>query len=554
MYEELNVLSMKDSSLFTSLSYILLVVMVLVLYRSKYLTVIMMVVMGFSALLLLELYGMAHQSFNMVTIVLPTLIIILSTADVSHVFNHFCIHKENIKKNKEEGLIKLYSEIITPCFFTSATTCLGFASIYFSKIAILRTFGVFAAISAIMEFFIVMIVTAFLLGKIDLNKNISINRPFSKLSSQAVNFAIKNNKKLILFFIILIGFSIHFALTINVDTYSMGFLKDSNEVKINSKFVENNYGFYLPLEVRLITDKNNGIKDPEFLNRLDKAQIEIEKLDFASKCASITDVIKRLNQLWTDGKDSSYKICENEIQVHQLLDFYSSDPDNDLKYMTDNNYKEARLTIRIPMVSAMNMEKIKVFIQKILISSFENYKVEIEFGGYVPLYIKLLEYITWSQIVSFTTAITVIFILVGLLFMRFSALLIGLITNISPIILIMGVMGANGIRLDIATVTIAAITLGIAVDDTIHILFHYYHFRQKGIPPEPSIRKCIEIEGSPVISTSIILCSGFIILGLASIKSVVFFGILIAITMIFALLCDILILPSLISLLNKSEK
>lgn len=553
MYEELNRLSMRDSSLFTSLSYLMLIVMAFLLYRSVPLTAILTAVMGISALALLDVCGATRTSFNMVTVVLPTLMIILSTADVSHVFNHYCVMLPKIRRDREAGLTAMFAAIFVPCFFTSATTCLGFASIYFSRISVLRTFGVFAALSAMLEFFVVMITTAYLLGKMDPNRERRMERPFARVGERLAVFATRRGTLLLGIFFLCIVLAAFGVRSLQVDTYSMGFLPESNAVRQDSDRVEAVYGYYLPLEVRLITSEAGAVQEPEFLRRLSRAQERLESLPDVQKTASVTDVVKRLNLLWTDGKPESYRICETRLQARQLLDFYAGDPDNDLEYMLDRDRREARLTVRIPMVSAQGMKTIRDRVDRELQTCFSGYPVQIVFGGYVPLYIQLLEYITWSQVTSFSVAILVIFLLVGLLFRRISSLLFGLVCNVTPIAFILGFMGFAGIRLDIATVTIAAITLGIAVDDTIHILFHYYRHRDEGLPARDSILGCIRVEGSPVIATSVILCAGFAVLGLASIKSVIFFGLLIALTMVFALLCDIILLPALITGFNSKS-
>lgn len=552
MYDELNRLSLQDSGIFTSLSYVILLITLYFLFRSRHLVAITFVVMILSGLAFLNVYGFFHQSFNMVTIVLPTLIMILCIADVNHIFNRYCLHLKDIAEDKEKGLVIVIEEILSPSLFTSLTECIGFASIILAPIAVLRTFGAFAAYSAMAEYIIVWATVPYMLGLIKPTSTVKLERPFEKLSKSILDFVIPYRKPVFLFFIAVIAVSCYGVTFLDVDTYSMGFLLPSNPIRMDSDFIEKTYGNYLPLEVRLKTKRKDGILEPDFLNRLVKSQKDIETLPDASKCASITDVIMRLNQVWTDGKEESYRVSDNKLQISQLMMIYESDPDNDLVYMVDKKYTEARLTIRIPMVSAASMKKIEDRVGAILDKNFENSNTEIQFGGYVPLYIRLLEYITWSQAVSFGTALVYIFIVIGLLFMRFSALLWGLGPNVIPVIMTLGFMGIFDIRLDIATVTIASITLGIAVDDTIHELFHYYIYLGRGMKPIEAIKECLADEGPAVIVTSLILCLGFSVLGLASIKSVMYFGLLIALTMVFAFLGELFLLPSMIGYLSDT--
>lgn len=553
MYDELNRLSLRDSGVFTTISYLILLMVVYYLFRSKHHVAIIFVVMVLSGLAFIDVYGFFRQNFNMVTIILPTLIMILCIADVNHIFNRYCLSIPQIIKNKEEGLVEVFEEILAPSLFTSVTECIGFASIVFTPIAVLRTFGIFAAYSAMAEYVIVWAAVPYMLKMINPDESIKLARPFESLNKKILDFVFPKRGLVVAAIAVALIASLYGSTIIAVDTYSMGFLKADNQVRSESDSIESVYGNYLPLEVRFLTGKENGVKDPGFLRRLVAAQEEIEKDPEMSKCASMTDVVMRLNQVWTDGKPESYRICDNELQVTQLLDQYVSDPEGerDMKYMADKKYTEARLTIRIPMVSASNMKRIKDKASSILDRAFDKSGVKIIFGGYVPLYIKLLDYITWSQIWSFGSALIWIFIVIGILFMRLSALFWGIAPNVAPVIFTLGFMGVAGIKLDIATVTIASITLGIACDDTIHELFHYYIYLRKGLSSSAAIRECLDDEGPAVISTSMVLCLGFSVLGLASIKSVMYFGLLISLTMFFAFVSELFMLPAMVSYITE---
>lgn len=547
MYNELNDLSFRDGGIFTLLSYTVLVLVVFALFRSRAMTGIIVIVMALSGLAFLDVFGYFRQNINMVTMVLPTLIMILSIADVNHIFNHYCGHRDAIVKDPEAGLIGVYADVLAPSLFTSVTECIGFASICTSTIAVLRTFGVFAAFSAMTEYVIVMVATAFFLGMMKPDRVEDLAQPFEKENRRIIAFSTGHAGLLVAIFAAVILLSCVGISRLEVDTYSMDFLMKGNPVRVDSEAVEATYGNYLPLEVRLRTAQPGGVKEVDFLRRLAAAQVELDAHPDIDKSASLLDVVSRLNQLWTDGRPESYRVPDTTLQVTQLLDFYAGDPDNDLQYMTDRDYRELRLTLRIPMVSAANMKRIEGLSGAILKKHFDGSGTEVVFSGYVPLYVRLLDYITSSQVWSFGSALVYIFLMIGLLFMRFSALAWGISPNVVPIVMTLGVMGFVGVRLDVATVTIASITLGIAVDDTIHELFRYYEFLDLGLTPRASITRCLEMEGTAVICASIILALGFAILGLASIKSVIYFGLLVALTMVFAFLGELFMLPAMIT-------
>ena len=143
-------------------------------------------------------------------------------------------------------------------------------------------------------------------------------------------------------------------------------------------------------------------------------------------------------------------------------------------------------------------------------------------------------------------ALVTIFGTMALLLRRWEAIILGIVPNVFPIVMTLGMMGLLGINLDIATVTIASIALGIAVDDTIHELFLFYDPERAHLDPVESISETLIEAGPAVVSTSIIYALGFGALVFASIKSVILFGGLLAVTIVFGMLCEITILPALI--------
>lgn len=547
MYNELNELSMRDGGLFTGLSYLALLLTVHWLFRSRPMTGIILVVMGSSALAFLGAFGLFAQKINMVTMVLPTLVMILSIADVIHVYNSYLLHRGDAERDRAEGVAAALEEVIAPCFLTSLTTAIGFASLVTSHIVVLRVFGLFAAYAAMAEFVIVMICCAYLLPLIPPERARDLARPFEHTNERILDFVTGRPAAVSLVFVALLALSLAGLTRLSADTYSMGFLLEKNPVRVESDFVEATYGHYLPLEMRIRTGVPDGVRKVDLLERIRSAEVALEALPEFQKVASLTDIVMRLHQVWTDGRPESYRLPDNDLQVVQLLDFYASDPDSDLKYMTDPEYSELRLTARIPMVAASEMRRIEGIAAEVVAPLLAGSGAKFEFSGYVPLYVRLLDYITDSQVRSFGTALLLIFLVIGLLFRRVGVLFLGVAPNAVPIAMILGFMGATGIRLDIATVTIASITLGIAVDDTIHILYHYYRFRDAGSPQCEAIRKCLAMEGTAVLTTTLILVVGFAVLCLADIKSVVYFGLLTALTMIFALLCDTVMLPAMIT-------
>jgi predicted RND superfamily exporter protein len=552
MYDELNQLSIRDGAVFNTVAYVVITILVFVLYRSWTFLLMVIGAMFFSGMGFLGAYGLAGHNFNMVTVVLPTLMMILSVSDVAYVYNNFCYNSGKVREDKDKGLKFVFHEVLSPCLFTSLTNTCGFLALTASSLAVLRVFGLFAGFACMAEYVISMIVASFVLGFVKPEEGLKMRRPLEGVVNWWMQRMPRFYKPILAFFVITTIIAIYGISQLNVDTYSMGFLRESNPVRRASDYVESIYGNYLPLEIRLLTGKNGGVKTVDFFTRLDQTHKDLEAIPDVEKAASILDVVKKLNQVWSDGSEATYVVPASDIAVSQLLMQYESDPDGDIETMTDYpNYSEARLTVRVPMVSAARLREYESQVKKVLETNFSGTDISYRFGGYVPLYSRIISYVTWSQISSFALAFVFVFGAITILFRRFKALILVIAPNLYPVLMTMGVMGLVGIRLDIATVTIAAIALGIVVDDTIHELFLFYEPSRAKMKPVEAVVDALKESGPAVFSTSLIYSLGFLFMVFASVKSVVFFGVLLSFTIITALFCELTIFPAQICLLRR---
>ena len=558
MYEELNRISMTDSALFPAMAYLLLLGVLFLFIRKGSVLAAASLTIALSALFFMGFYALCGQSLNMLSAVLPTLIIIICLADVVHIFLHYQEAAPGPGRLK-----RALSEVLVPCLFTSVTTAIGFSALASSPMAILKSFGTFASMGVLFAFVISVIVCAWVLGRVEKKETAKASQPnpsdhgngpsrTDRLIERIITINVNHHTTIVLIGLLLIGTGMMGALRLTVDTYSINFLLDSNKVKQESRQMESAYGNYLPLEIRLRTGEPDGIKDPAFLTKLATLQETLDATPGFENATSLADVLKQLNRVLTENDEASYTIPATRNAVAQELLLYELDEDNDLTYLTDDAFSELRLTVKIPMVSGKAMAALLTKAEKAIYSTYGD-SITVTFGGYVPLYVKLLEYITTSQIKSFLLAFVCIFAVMAILFKTPAVVAIGIIPNMVPILLTLGFMGCAGIYLDIATVTISVIVIGIAVDDTIHFIFCYNTKRKAGASARDAVAYTLRISGKAIIITSVMLIVGYSVLLFASIKSVIFFGLLISVSMLTALLCDLFLLPSIL-LMAAGEK
>jgi len=522
MYEELNNLSARDSFIFSFFSFLLIFILLIIFIRKKYFIIFALIIIFLSLTVGMGFMFLMKGSINLVSMVIPALITIYSISDIIHIINNF---KRSYKTgNKKESIIIAIKESYLPCFLTSLTTAIGFMALYFSKIKLLRDFALFSAISIMVEYFITIILLPVMFYFMPEKEIISEERKIEiSYLDNLYTFISKNSKKVILSSIFLMIIFLCGIFLINVDTYTIKFLKKSNKVRSDSEFIEKNFGFYTPLEILLYGEKDH------FLKRENVIHISNFE-DNVLKNPNIDNVISPYRLV------PYFKTVDDITILKTLLEKDRFFKDVTLQYF-NNDYSLMRLTFTTKMLSAKEYKKIIAFIKQEA-KDLKEKGINIKFSGYLPLYVEIISYVTHSQISSFLIAFIIVFLIIMLYAREINLAIYAVIANIFPLIITLGLMGFLRIRLDVATVIIAAIALGISVDDTIHFL---YKFKK-----EKSLFKTINETGNSIIQTSLIFIIGLLVLLFSSVNSLVFFGLLIIIYFILALIGDIIILPSLI--------
>jgi len=539
MYNALNRISQTEGAVFVLLSNTLIFVLLLLLFRRVGPVILTMLAVGAASVWLFGAFIGAGRSINMVTMILPTLVLILGVADSVHILEHRAQHPQ-------ESPAKVLSFMFWPCLFTSLTTMAGFASLGTSRMAVVRDLGLYGALGVGLA-----LVATLALSALALRWPIVTPRHPAKPGTgwvaqvlrRTADLAIRSRHAVLAGTLLVVLGGAYGVSHLDVDTLSVAFLPADHPVRVDSQAMESLLGPFTPLELTVDSGKPDGLKDPAVLAAIARWQKTMEADGRVRSSVSLADVIPRLHQVWSEG---SYELPGSADQVWQLLELYEADPDNERAHLVDKAYQVARVTVAVPVLSARNYRNLTRHLLKVGRAQMPA-GVTLAASGYLPLYVKMMDYIVESQLVSFGLAFVVVFVLIGLLFKSLRMAALSVLPNVLPLFVTLGVMGLAGIRLDVATVTITAIVIGIAVDDTIHYL---YRFRTElarcaGDHAE-AVRRTSATAGRAIWATTLILCLGFSVLAGASVKSVSYFGLLTALALAVAVVGDLLVLPALL--------
>jgi hypothetical protein len=498
------------------------------------------------------LMGLTGITLNNVTSIVVPLVMALALSDTVHIFSHMDQSLLTRFKDKTMALAHVISEVRRPCFLTTLTTAIGFLSLSVSEIPPIKEFAWIASAGMVFEFFF----SFFFLPPLILfcNPLKVYQAPGSKdsltrLLQKKFYIAAKYSRWVVAAGVLIVVMALGASTQLRVETNLIEFFKKSSPVRTSLDMVESNLAGVGSLDISFKSQDLDAFKDPRYLQVVDQVQQFVSKLDGVDKAISFVNFLKDMHQSFNNEDPLFYVIPDSSQLISQYLLLYDSDDTEDY---INGDYDHARLAVRISVHGSRQEQELIGRIQD-MIDQIDHKGLEIRITGDAVEHVSVVEAIVNSQVSSLALATLVICIIMFLVFRSVSIASLSMIPNLFPIILNFGIMGALDIPLDTGTALIAAVALGIAVDDTIHFLAEYQRQRAQGIAPGEVLESVVRVKGLAIISSSLILCLGFGVTVLSRFIPVVNFGLLLAIIMITAVIGDLVLLPAVI-LSDRKQK
>jgi len=533
---------------------VMIIILFTVVFRSWLALLVPMSIIIMVVIWTIGLMVILNIDFNIMTYIIPTLLFIIGIGDSVHFLVKYFGTLSEVK-DKKQALSQTLEKIGTAIFLTSITTSIGFASLIRSNIDIVRQFGMMTATGVMFAF---ILTVTYLPAMIMLFKQ----TPITKLKSYSLGFRINILKgfiKVVRFYpkpIIIFTFffaiiSVIGAFKINSHNSLMDDLKPGTKLYDDIMLAEKRMGAILPLEIIVsINNPNkldvNDIRDPIFLQNLDMLQQYISSIDDIGKMISIVDHIKEFNRAMNDGNNKYYTIPSSRPAITQTILIYG----DKFNSLINFDYTKARITGRVKDIDSKRAAEIKKDIYRFVENKMPHY-FKVDITGTTFLALATNDYLVSDLTTSFIAAFILITLVMIILFKSISITLISIIPNTIPMLAMAAIMGYFDIILRPPTAMTFAVAFGIAVDDTIHYLTRYrmelpghkWHYRMAN-------DKTIMTTGLAMITTTGILVTGFLILVFSSFTPTADFGLLAALTIFIALICDLTFLPSLLGLVK----
>ena len=528
----------------------------------------------FSVTIMMGILGLLGWKVTVISSNFIALMLILTMAMNIHMSTRFLQLKENFpNKSILELIILTTNKMFWPILYTVLTTVIAFLSLIFSGIKPIIDFGWMMTLGLMASFIITFTLLPTLINFVP-KENISLKKyKDSSITSFFAKISQNNNK--IIFAIT--GFVIILSLIgiskLEVENSFINYFSKKTEIYKGMKLIDEKLGGTTPLEVILKFPKKEGLKensdDDDFDDWGNEGQEDDEKYWFTKdKIDKISLVHNYLDSLPQVGKVLSFSSI---IDVATLLNnnkplgtlemgvLYSKIPKSIKTEIIDPYISikdnEARINLRI-IDSQENLrrndliEKIN-FDLKNKIGLNEN---EFKLAGVLILFNNLLQSLFKSQILTLGLVMIGIFLMFLVLFRNIKLSLIGVVPNFIAAFFILGIIGLLGIPLDMMTITIAAITIGIAVDNSIHYIYRFKEEFDNTKDYNKTLNLCHSTVGKSILNTSITIVFGFSILVLSKFIPTIYFGIFTGLAMLLAMVSVLTLLPSLLILIKPFEK
>jgi predicted RND superfamily exporter protein len=557
IYSGLNVLTQHDFSLFVGIGYLLMFVSLWWVFRNIRLVLAVMGVIVMATVGALGIYGLMGYQINMFTIVLPILIIVLGIADAIHIPSAFVQELRSAgDRSREQIILGTLKRTLLPCLFTTLTTMAGFLALTSSPMAVIRHLGTYAAIGVGIAFaasVTLMIPTLFAIPQ---NARLPEHRRLNRFLDSARGLLLRYPLPIAVVSGLLCALGVLGASRVVSDTYTIGYLPDHHQVVRDHRALESGWGDYSPLEFMVIPQDGLTVEHPRILAGTERFVAAASSLPHIRKGFGLHTVYRHIASkvdpdLPADLPISSQHVAEiGRFRDKQAFHWDRNSPayhDNFLAPLMTEDGSLGRLTLIGSMLSAAELERLLADLEPLARNAMDG-AATLEPSGYPPLYVTIINYVMTSQKRSFFIALGLIFLLMLLWLRSFRLALVSLIPNVFPVLVMLGVMGVLNVHLDIGTATVAAIVLGVAIDDTVHFLHHWRDAEKAGSNWQEAVEHTFRRAGVPAVITTALLLVGYSVLMLADLATVFYFGLLTTVAAVATLFADLLILPLLLRL------
>ena len=545
-----------EISMFILFTLLITALILYLFFRSFKATISSIIVVIIGVIFSFGSIALIGYEISILMALVPPVLIVIGIPNCIFLINKF--HSEfRLSKNKEDALSKMIQKIGNITLLTNVTTASGFAAFILTNSETLQEFGVIASLNILFIFLLSLFIIPIYFSFSSAPKKRHtqhLDKKWINNLIQYLAYLVKYKRKhiyVITVVLIVVGFFgiIQLKTTGNITED----LPKEQALYQDLKFLESNFGGVLPLEVLVNTKKKNGLLKSYNLRKIEKLSDVLETYPEFSKPSSYIDAVKYSKQAFYNG-DSTYYSLPNSQEQRVILSYLknSSEGLGFGNLLMDSLKQEARISLRVADISTSKMDSIFDSLLPKINEIFDPEKYDVTITGTSIVFLNGTKFLIKNLVLSLLLVIILISIFMAWMFNSFRMVVVSIIPNLIPLLLTGAIMGYFGIALKPSTILVFSIAFGISVDDTIHFLAKY---RQELLINNWNIRKSVfsalNETGLSMFYTSVVLFFGFFIFVASDFGGTIALGLLVSITLMLAMLSNLLLLPALLLSLEK---
>ena len=545
----------KESLLFGGLTVLVITLMLLWFLPSKKYLLIALFSVGAPISILFGMISGFGYSLNMISMLIPTILMVYSVSDVVHLINIY--DREAYGLATIDRLSAAIKKSFTPCFYTTLTTFVGYFALYLSPLPAFKNMGLFTCIGLVLSYVLVYLITiigvSFMKAAKPVEKAIreeEVPKPKTPKQTALVSWinatTSRYNLNIITGFSALLMLGIFAITKVEINTDSLNLLAEG-PAKEDLRKVEAQLEGSSRLQLEISSASGSTVMDKKSLELLRSFQEEIATNPLITAPISVVNMAafleKRnpaLNGMAVSEQDAAQLLRSLENNDNQFFKLFSED------------LSSVGITLSLPQMKTAQLEQVIESVKKTFQSHFDPTEYTLKVNGFAVVFAGLNKFILATQLKSFFAAFIAAFICLWLFIRQIRTTLLVLIPNILPLAVLAILMWLFKIPLDVTTAMITPIMLGIAMDDTIHLIYKYRKYKTTFESPTKRIDQALHYSATALLATTVALVAGFLIIATSAVPSVRSFGILCAVTVSTAMITDLFYLPALLKRFEKN--
>ena len=526
-------------------------------FRSFRATFISLIVVCIGVMWTLGILGLLKYEITVLTALIPPLIIVIGIPNCIFLINKYQ-HEVKSHGNKVKSLQRVITKIGNATLMTNVTTASGFATFIITESKLLKEFGVVASLSIIAIFILCILIIPIIYTFLPFPKDRHLEHLNKRWIGGFVNWTERmvREKRLAIYVtsLALIIISIIGIYKIKISGSLIEDMPKDAEFFGDIRFFEQEFNGIMPLEIMIDTKRKKGVMKSTTLKKMNELEDLIIETPELSRPISVVSLVKYSKQAYYNGNPKYYQLPtkQEEAFILPYARNSSSGEANLLKNFVDSTGQYARITTFMKDIGTDKMERIEENIQTKINNLFPEDRYEVTMTGKALVFQKGTTYLVKNLALSLSLAIVLISLFMAYMFRSFRMIVISLIPNLLPLAVTAGLMGYLGVPIKPSTILVFSIAFGISVDDTIHFLAKYrQELQANNWKIKKSVYAALRETGVSMFYTSIVLFFGFSVFIISSFGGTKALGALVSITLLFAMLSNLLLLPSLLLSLER---